>query len=61
MTSPGYDIVARVCMISSLLLFVAFFLIVIVYVVRFTKPETLKRMQAEALDLAQPDRNGARS
>jgi hypothetical protein len=56
MTTASYDIVARVCMVSSLLLFVTFFLFVLIYVIRFTRADTLERVQALALDL--PEQGG---
>ncbi|MDO9384556.1 MAG: hypothetical protein Q7T86_17035 [Hyphomicrobiaceae bacterium] len=43
-------------MVSSLLLFVTFFLFVLIYVIRFTRADTLKQVQALALDL--PEQGG---
>ena len=47
----GYDEVARFCMVGSLFLFIALFIVVIFYAVRFAKTETTDRVQRNALDL----------
>lgn len=54
-----YDTVARFSMVASLLLFIAMFIAVLVYVFCVTSRERLDRSQRIALDLA-PDRNKIR-
>lgn len=55
MITSSYDIVARICMVSSLLLFVAIFAAILVYVIRYTRADTYDKTQASALDL--PDKS----
>ncbi len=50
-----YDNIARVCMVSSLLLFFALFTGVLAYVLGFAKRDALEKAQRDALDL---DKNG---
>lgn len=52
-----YDTVARFCMVASLLLFVAMFAGVLVYVFLFASKERLQRAQESALDLGQDHSN----
>jgi cbb3-type cytochrome oxidase subunit 3 len=47
----SYEAVARVCTTASLLLFIAIFLFMLVYVFGFASREKLDAAQKEALDL----------
>lgn len=52
METLNYDAVARFCMVTSLLLFIALFLFVLVYVFRLASRDRLEQAQRSALDLA---------
>lgn len=52
MDTLTYDTVARLCMVGSLLLFIAMFLFVLFYVFRLASGDRLEQAQRSALDLA---------
>ncbi len=57
METLTYEAVARFGMVSSLLLFIALFVAVIVYVFYFASRERLDEAQRRALDIGQDRRN----
>lgn len=54
MSTLTYDVVARFCMVASLLLFVALFTSILIYVFRIASSDAWEQAQLKALDLG-PD------
>jgi hypothetical protein len=57
MDTLTYDTVARISMVSSLLLFVTMFAAIVIYVVFFANRDKLERAQRNALDLGNDSTN----
>jgi hypothetical protein len=57
MDTLTYDTVARISMVSSLLLFVTMFAAIVIYVVFFANRDKLERAQRNALDLGNDSKN----